>query len=405
MSLSFDNSETGCMLLFDCHRSIPAPFLTKTYHLVNDPSTNEIVSWGETNTTFVVWRPPEFARDLLPKYFKHNNFSSFVRQLNTYGFRKIVPERWEFASDFFRRGERHLLCEIHRRKALQPVSVTGSVQQSRSLSPSTSIEDQAWSSITSAMPSPLQIIVPTHQNVTTIGVSDEMEKLRKDNNMLLSEVSRLSRLYEEAMAIIQHQNFKGSSPDLITYSRIGASGQSIDRTASAPLPGEPAIHQQFVGPVVRMEGFRELSSVHTRTTNFDPYRSPLLPTSAIQEKPSNESIISGDSKPTSLCVKPTEAASSSNTSNETTPEGTRVTVKLFGVPLHGQAGDPGSFNHEASEVGMKRHQPESWDTVYNPGSPRKYLRLETTPESRPSTPQQQVPWLQISATRDEGVYI
>lgn len=84
MSLSFDNSETGCMLLFDCHRSIPAPFLTKTYHLVNDPSTNEIVSWGETNTTFVVWRPPEFARDLLPKYFKHNNFSSFVRQLNTY---------------------------------------------------------------------------------------------------------------------------------------------------------------------------------------------------------------------------------------------------------------------------------------------------------------------------------
>jgi hypothetical protein len=51
---------------------------------VDDPATDEIVSWGEDETTFVVWRPPEFARDLLPNYFKHNNFSSFVRQLNTY---------------------------------------------------------------------------------------------------------------------------------------------------------------------------------------------------------------------------------------------------------------------------------------------------------------------------------
>ncbi len=72
------------MLSYDCHRSVPAPFLTKTYYLVDDPATDDIVSWGEDNTTFVVWRPPEFARDLLPNYFKHNNFSSFVRQLNTY---------------------------------------------------------------------------------------------------------------------------------------------------------------------------------------------------------------------------------------------------------------------------------------------------------------------------------
>lgn len=67
----------------------PPPFLIKTYEMVDDPTTNSIVSWSPTNASFVVWNQLEFARDLLPRFFKHNNFSSFVRQLNTYVSRAI----------------------------------------------------------------------------------------------------------------------------------------------------------------------------------------------------------------------------------------------------------------------------------------------------------------------------
>ena len=58
--------------------------LPRSWDLVEDAQSDSIVGWTAEGASFVVSRPAELASDILPKYFKHNNFSSFVRQLNTY---------------------------------------------------------------------------------------------------------------------------------------------------------------------------------------------------------------------------------------------------------------------------------------------------------------------------------
>ncbi len=47
------------------------------------------VCWGEQGDTFVIRDSVTFSTTLLPLHFKHQNFASFVRQLNKYNFHKV----------------------------------------------------------------------------------------------------------------------------------------------------------------------------------------------------------------------------------------------------------------------------------------------------------------------------
>lgn len=94
-------------------RALP-PFLLKIYDMLGNDETNSLISWSSTGNSFVVTNPQLFAVNVLPIYFKHRNFQSFITQLNSYGFKKISWEQWEYKNEYFRKGEKHLLKNIKR---------------------------------------------------------------------------------------------------------------------------------------------------------------------------------------------------------------------------------------------------------------------------------------------------
>lgn len=103
-------------------------FLRKTYHMI-DTCDSTVACWSEDGDTFVVKQPETFEKVIIPQFFKHSKFSSFVRQLNFYGFRKIkftdtiridtaleaqTANFWRFRHENFRQGRPDLLAEIKR---------------------------------------------------------------------------------------------------------------------------------------------------------------------------------------------------------------------------------------------------------------------------------------------------
>uniref|UniRef100_A0A8C4ZK85 Heat shock transcription factor 2 n=1 Tax=Gadus morhua TaxID=8049 RepID=A0A8C4ZK85_GADMO len=105
--------------------TVPA-FLTKLWTLVEDEDSDGLIRWSQEGNSFLVLDEQRFAKETLPRFFKHNNMASFIRQLNMYGFRKVMhidtgvvkQERdgpVEFQHPYFKHGQDDLLENIKRK--------------------------------------------------------------------------------------------------------------------------------------------------------------------------------------------------------------------------------------------------------------------------------------------------
>jgi hypothetical protein len=108
---------------FNAKTSLPqegiASFIRKTYEILEEGKHTQIISWSDDGNYLVIKDAEEFSQKVLPIYFKHSNFTSFVRQLNMYNFHKkrSMTSEHIYFHELFKRGKVDMLRHIKRKNS------------------------------------------------------------------------------------------------------------------------------------------------------------------------------------------------------------------------------------------------------------------------------------------------
>ncbi|CAH8465854.1 unnamed protein product [Dicrocoelium dendriticum] len=175
-------------------------------------------------TSFHICNGNRLAKEVLPLFFKHNNLSSFIRQLNMYGFRKVNrvdpcltlksdTEDMEFKHPCFLRHRPHLISKIQRRptshsfpyfnsRLFNNAGVPSLVSNSPQLPSQTASANISQRLINCADFVRLSNVVHRlRQNQETM--AKQLALLQSENQLLIHEVQSLRERHEHQSQIIQ----------------------------------------------------------------------------------------------------------------------------------------------------------------------------------------------------------
>eukprot|EP00960_Hanusia_phi_P052461 761469-Hanusia_phi.AAC.4 len=114
---SHNSSPSSQTDFFDEEKQGSPSFISKLEYMLKDTTVSPYISWSPCGEKIVVFDAASFSTKVLARYFKHSNFTSFVRQLNLYGFHKASLDNGacEFSHPIFKRGNEHLFKDIRRK--------------------------------------------------------------------------------------------------------------------------------------------------------------------------------------------------------------------------------------------------------------------------------------------------
>jgi len=100
------------------------PFPAKLMEVLDRGDMEESICWMPHGRAFAVLQPPVFVKEVLPRFFKQSKVTSFTRQLNLWGFKRITKgtDAGAYYHELFLRG-RPRLCMMMRRQKIKGTGI------------------------------------------------------------------------------------------------------------------------------------------------------------------------------------------------------------------------------------------------------------------------------------------
>ncbi|KAK7612905.1 hypothetical protein BKA81DRAFT_378449 [Phyllosticta paracitricarpa] len=297
-------------------KQIP-PFVQKLSSFLDNSNHTDLIRWSDDGNSFIVLDEDEFAKTLIPELFKHNNYASFVRQLNMYGFHKKVglsdnsmkqAERRdkktpsEYFNKYFKRGRPELLWLIQKpknphsgaKRKRDEDKKPDSDEEGRKLE-GEGLDNQEMQLIPKTEYNSMRNEIRQLQQQQKL-ISGIIQQMRRQNEQWYQQASQFQKMHE------RHENsINAILTFLATFYNRSLEGQSgVNMNIADMFPQSISQTNQNQGSVVDMGDFQEVE-VPKNTPVPRPNKRPLalLPPPAATEKSPSPRIspANGSSRP------------------------------------------------------------------------------------------------------------